>query len=132
MNVRRKRILCVDNHKDSCDLLEVFLEKAGYDVRIATTSPDALNLAMTERFDLYLIDCWLSPGSGLELCQQIRTFDPQTPIIVSSSDSRDIIRQQASQAGAQAFLIKPISLAHLAEIIAHLLNGTLRPDERLH
>lgn len=112
----RKRILLIDNDEDTCTMFSIFLE-AAYDVRSALTMADALELASHDRFDLYLIDIHLPDGNGLELFEQIRSFDASTPVIFCSGSSDELVQQQALQKGAHAFLIKPIDLDVLAETV---------------
>lgn len=117
----RKRILLVDNDEDTCSMLSIFLE-AEYEVLLALTSADGLELAKSDRVDLYLIDFYLSDGNGLEIYQQIRRFDTSTPVIFCSGCSSEAIQQQALQMGARAFLVKPLDLDVLAETIARVIN----------
>src|SRR5215212_2073600 len=106
----KSRILCVDDDADTCEMLSVFLEQAGYEVMVAASVVDGLRLAIKERFDLYLLDLRLSDGNGIELCKQIRAFDAGTPVVVCSGDVRECVRDQVLQVGVQDFLKKPIGL----------------------
>jgi two-component system OmpR family response regulator len=98
------------------------LEQCGYDVPVARTCADALKLAEAEGFDLYLLDHRLPDGSGIELCREIRAFDSRTPILFCSAAAREADRQAALAAGAQGYLIKPISLEELDSAVALMLD----------
>ena len=56
------------------------------EVETAQTATEALRLAESARFDLYVIDNHFPDGSGVELCRQIRGFDGRTPLVVYSGN----------------------------------------------
>lgn len=120
----KKQILCVDNSKDDCELFNFILTQAGYEVEIAQSLTEALQLLENNQFDLYLFDISLSDGTGFELLKQVRAIDLSIPIIICSADARESTRQQVIQAGAQAFLTKPINFDLLIETIAQFINST--------
>ena len=84
MEKTKGRILCVDDDKDTCELVTVLLGQAGYEVIQALNIADGLTLARREHFDLILLDWFFDDGTGLELCQMIRAFDSQTIILFYS------------------------------------------------
>jgi DNA-binding response OmpR family regulator len=116
-----RRVLCVDDDQDHCDLLRYYLD--GQDLITARTIADGLRLARNEQFDLYLMDLRFGDGNGLELCRQIRGFDPDTPIIFLSGDVRELTREAALAAGAQVFLDKPVDYKRLAETVSALIRS---------
>ena len=118
----RKHILCVEDDEDSAGLMTALFELLNYRVAIASTSAEALRLSQNERFDLYLLDSWLPDGTGTELCQQIRSFDPVTPILFLSADAYPQTQADAFRAGAQAYLTKPVEPDVLKEMVRWLLD----------
>jgi CheY-like chemotaxis protein len=109
----KRRILCVDDNEDNCFMLTNLLSREGYEIKSAETIEQALLFARKDSFNLYVLDSWLSKGSGTDLCQQIREFDPQTPIIFYSGAAYESDKQEALQAGANAFVAKP----HIDELL---------------
>lgn len=103
----RPRILCVDDHEDTCFVIKRLLEKDGYEVLTADNVAGGLRLAQEEAFDLYLIDLKLPDGTGKALCEQIRGFDRHTPIIFYSAHGYESDRQWALACGAQGYVVKP-------------------------
>ena len=99
----KKRILCVDDHTDMCELVAVILKK--YQVVSAHSMEDALRQATLEKFDLYLLDYHLPDGTGLELCLLIKNFDTETPILFFTGTS-SMTKDQASTVGAQGLVRK--------------------------
>jgi len=129
MPAAKGQILFVDDDADIRFMLTTFLGLSGYVVTAAGTLADGLSLAQSGRFDLYLLDNLLADGTGLELCQRLREFDPRTPILFYSGDAEGSARQQALSVGAQEYLMKPDDLEGLEQTIAKLL-GDRRPGEQ--
>ena len=127
--VRHKpRILCVDGDADTCEMLSYFLKQAGYEVAVAASVADGLKLAREAEFDLYLIDLRFSDGTGIDLCEQLRAFDPHTPVVVCSGDVRESAQRRAAQAGVQHFLKKPVALDVLDETLGRFVGRAASQD----
>jgi DNA-binding response OmpR family regulator len=116
----KKRLLCVDSHEDTSELLITLL--SNYEVTPASTIADGLRLARSDRFDLILLDQRLPDGQGSELCCHIREFKPRTPILFFSGAAYEADRQGGMAAGAQEFLVKPGDLDILEPTIARLIH----------
>lgn len=71
------------------------------------TAAQALSLIQAERFDLYLLDALLPDLDGFELCRQVRTLDPVTPILFFSGAAYEADKQKGIEAGANAYVSKP-------------------------
>jgi CheY-like chemotaxis protein len=114
------KILYVDDHEDSSEMLKLVLTESDYEVHTAPTIEDALQLAQTHQFDVYVLDKRLPDGSGLELCQQFNRLTPGVPCIVYTGDAYEIHRQEAIAAGATAYVAKP-DIEGLIETVRKLL-----------
>ncbi|HKX30543.1 MAG TPA: response regulator [Blastocatellia bacterium] len=119
----RIQILCVDGYRNNHDVVTLILEQHNYEVTTAHTPQDALRLAQSGRFDLYILDSWPPPGSEYELCRQIRKFDVQTPLLVYSPIGPNSDLQEALAAGAQDYLQKPSYPKKLIQVISDLLSN---------
>jgi len=115
-----RRILCVEDDQDICELLGILLSRAGYEVKSAPTLEEGFNLARKESFDLYMLDQMYSDGTGLELCRRLREFDSFTPILFFSGHASAIDRDRAMEAGAQSYLIKPDDLGIIVDTAGRL------------
>lgn len=113
------RILFVEDHDDTRDMLTVMLGRQGYDMKTAHSFEEGLRMAREENFDLFLLDFHLGGGTGKELCERIREFDPHTPILFFSG-SHPKVQQEALSCGAQGFVLKPDLDALRAEIRKNL------------
>jgi CheY-like chemotaxis protein len=121
MSLTAKRILCVEDHADTCELLRLLL--SDYEVLTASTCSEALEVVQSKPVDLYVLDSRLPDGTGLELCRRIRASDRHTPILVYSADAHEAAEQQALEAGAQAYLTKPCDPEVLRQTAGRLIEG---------
>lgn len=103
----KRRILCVDDDADTCEMLTYLLAHENYEAFTSRSVQQALELAQKEAFSLYILDEWFAASSGTSLCRKIREFDPHTPIIIYSGAVFEADRHEALLAGADAFVAKP-------------------------
>ena len=115
------RILCVDDHEDTPEMLKLLLSDLNYLVHAAHNIEEAMELAKTHEFDLYVLDKRLPDGNGLELCAMLNQLTPGVPCIFYTGDAYEIHRQEAIAAGADAYVAKP-ELDVLIETVHKLLS----------
>jgi two-component system chemotaxis response regulator CheY len=115
-----KRILYADDHVDSCDMMRALLSARGYEAETAHTLADALTLARSAEFDLFVIDNHFPDGTGAELCTGIRGFNAMTPIIIYSGTSTEADVEEGLRPGAQTYVRKPFIEELLAEVARFL------------
>jgi DNA-binding response OmpR family regulator len=120
MDNPNRRILCVDDDEDTCELLSFFLRK--YELILAHTFADAVTKALSGTFDAILLDSHLPDGSGIDLCKQIRESDINAPIIFYSADAFPKRIEEAMEAGATKYLVKPLSPDDVEKAIEKLLS----------
>ena len=119
-------ILYVEDDKDTRELLTYVLAMKNYKVVAVENYEDAWMVARSSQFDLYLIDNWMSGGSGIDLCKKLREFDPWTPILFYSGAAYERDKQQALDAGAQGYLVKPVDYDELIEEISRIISEAKR------
>jgi len=119
----RKRILCVEDDEDTRVMMNVLLSEYGYEPVIANSVSDALERAKTGGLDLCILDHWITQCNGVDLCRQIRAFDPEMPILFYSGAGYASDIREGLAAGAQAYLVKP-DFDHLRQTIDRLISGT--------
>ena len=125
-----KRILVVDDDPTSLKLLDLVLNKEGYQVMTASNGLEALRKARLESPDLLILDVMLPGFDGFEICHRLRT-EPATatmPIMMLSSKQQKSDQDAASKVGANAFLSKPVDRTALLAKVAELL-GDQKPPE---
>jgi CheY-like chemotaxis protein len=109
---RSLRLLLVEDHVDSAELLAELLEAHGHVVSVAMTASAALMLASEHEFDVVVSDVGLPDASGYELMEQIRARYPMKGIAVTGS-ARDADVARGVAAGFSAHLTKPVSMRTL-------------------
>jgi DNA-binding response OmpR family regulator len=114
------RILCIDDHEDTSEMLKLLLSQEDYEVMTAVSMQEALEMAKSHEFDLYVLDKHLPDGSGLELCSKLHEVTPESSCIFYSGDAYDIHRVEALAAGADDYVAKP-DIDGLIESVRNLL-----------
>jgi two-component system chemotaxis response regulator CheY len=118
-----KRILLVDDAATVRMYHREILESAGYAVEEAWNGIEALEKALQAPFDLYLVDVNMPKLDGYGFLRELRQQDiPQMPAIMVSTESEARDELQACRAGANSYLIKPVSPARLLTYV-HLMIG---------
>ena len=104
---RSPRVLYADDNEDARLMLSKYLEFSNIEVQSAKTIDEALKMAQTRQFDLYLLDTRFPEGNGLELCQKLKELDSQIPIVFYSGEGYETNKAKGLDAGAKAYLVKP-------------------------
>ena len=125
MSERRNRILCVEDNRDSREMIATLLRQfnGDYDVTAVETAAEALELDGKKSFDLYILDIWLPGMDGVELCRRLRERGVTKPIMFFSAmgvQTKD--RDYVLAAGADEFLVKSIDLDRVTETVERLLG----------
>jgi two-component system, OmpR family, KDP operon response regulator KdpE len=107
-----QRLLVVDDEPQIARGLKVILRDAGYEVETAESKADALAALSVRPPDAVVLDLVLPDGSGVEVCEEVRTWS-QLPILVLSAigDEREKVR--ALDAGADDYVTKPFGTEEL-------------------
>ncbi|HMJ25423.1 MAG TPA: response regulator [Pyrinomonadaceae bacterium] len=122
MQSQRFRILCTEDHPDTCELIRLVLSHHNCDVITAETSLQAIDLAQAESFDLYLLDNWIPGMSGTDLCKALRVVDSETPILFYSGAAYPKDKAEAYASGAQGYLVKPADNDELISEVLRLIS----------
>jgi DNA-binding response OmpR family regulator len=112
------RVLFIDDDQDTCEMMRTLLGLEGYEAVTASRVTEGLRLAKSERFDLILLDWYFADGTGIELCQMIRTFDKEIPIFFYTGVAYESEIKKALNAGAQGCFVKPVDTASLMQTVA--------------
>ena len=121
-----KKILIVDDDADIRELLNIRLRKSGYETAFAVDGISAISAARRENPDLILLDLGLPGGEGYTVMERMKAIASLgwVPVVVVSARDPGTNRQRAIDAGAKAFLEKPIDMdALLTTIERELGNG---------
>ncbi len=113
---RPLRLLVVEDHVDSAELLAELLESSGHTVRVANTASAAMEAANEQPFDVVVSDVGLPDASGYELMQQLRERFPIKGIAMTGSGRQSDI-DAGRAAGFSVYLTKPVSLRRLQQAL---------------
>ncbi|HLU90925.1 MAG TPA: response regulator transcription factor [Cyclobacteriaceae bacterium] len=111
------RILLVEDEPGIANFIKLGLEEEAFVVDIVEEGIQGLQTALTGGYDLLLLD-WMLPGiSGIDICRQFRTKNPDTPIIFLTAKDTVQDTVHGLQSGANDYLKKPFSFEELIERI---------------
>ncbi len=122
------KILVVDDDPNICDMLKQYLEKEGYDVRVAYDGYEAIDLFKKYEPDLVLLDIMLPGKSGKDVCTDIRKFS-QKPIIMITAKGSVVDKVVCLELGADDFVVKPFDMNELFARIKAVLRRCVTLDE---
>lgn len=129
--INTKKILVVDDDKNICELLNIYLKNEGYSVIFAYDGSDAVNKAKEEKPDLIVLDVMMPIINGWEACKLIRQFTDVPIIMLTALDTLEN-KVQGLNIGADDYIVKPFEPVEvLARINAHLRreeNKTQKED----
>lgn len=117
-----KRILIIDNDRDTLDVMNEALSYEGFDVHTELDTDNILNLINNHTPDILLIDYLLGSINGGELCSQVKK-DSKTahiPVVIVSAYPRVI--NSLGYYGCNAFVAKPFDLNDLIQQINNLIT----------
>jgi CheY-like chemotaxis protein len=113
-------VLVADDNDVAQRLCRRVLEKAGYNVLIAADGLQAVEVAMSQRPAMILMDVAMPGIDGIEAMKRIKAQIPNQPIVIASAHSMASDRERFLAAGADDILSKPFRLADLVAIVAKL------------
>lgn len=105
-----KRILLVEDHKDTLTIMARLLRSFGYGVTTASSVGEAIQLAKHESFDILLSDIGLPDGSGLDLARHVKRHRAAKTAIAMTGFGLDEDVARSREAGFQAHLTKPVNV----------------------
>ena len=117
-----ERILLIEDDPSILRGLQLNLGMEGYAVRSASDGETGLALAKAERFDLLVVDLMLPRLSGLEVIRELRSDDPDLPVLILSAKGQESDKVAGLQLGADDYMVKPFSLKELLARIGALLR----------
>ena len=126
---RDSLVLLAEDNEANVHALSDFLEHQGYGLIVAHTGREAIDLALSEKPDIILMDIQMPDIDGLEAIRKLRADRElrETPIIAVTALVLPGDRERCLAAGANDFLGKPLSIRDLNNAIAVLLRPGAAP-----
>ncbi|HEX3076314.1 MAG TPA: response regulator transcription factor [Lachnospiraceae bacterium] len=114
------KILIVEDEVAIAELEKDYLELSGFDVDIESTGDKGVERALSENYDLIILDLMLPNVDGFEICKRVRE-EKNIPVIMVSAKKDDIDKIRGLGLGADDYMTKPFSPSELvARVKAHL------------
>ena len=117
------KIMVVDDDKNICELLRLYLEKEGYQVVIANDGKEAVELNEKEDPELILLDIMLPQLDGWQVCREIRKKS-QVPIIMLTAKGEVFDKVLGLELGADDYIVKPFETKEVVARIKAVLRRT--------
>lgn len=121
--MQKEKILVVDDDKNICDLLRMYLEKEGYVVAMAHNGIDAVNAFNAGNPDLILLDIMLPQLDGWQVCREIRKVS-EAPIIMLTAKDEVFDKVLGLELGADDYVTKPFDTKEIVARIKAVLRRT--------
>lgn len=118
----RGSVLVVDDEPTIAEVVSRYLERAGYQTRIAADGIAAVDAAATQRPDLVVLDLMLPGIDGLEVMRRLREQDRGTPVILLTAKGEESDRVIGLRLGADDYVVKPFSPAELVARVDAVLR----------
>ena len=127
------KVLVVDDDTNICDLLKMYLEKEGYEVKTANDGVEGMTVFKMYEPDLVLLDIMLPKKDGWAVCREIREISSK-PIIMVTAKGEVFDKVLGLELGADDFVVKPFDMKELSARVKAVLRryqaqGSQNDDE---
>jgi len=106
---RRALVLVVEDEPPIADVLRLYLDRAGFDVAVASDGPRGLEMVHQRRPDAVILDVGLPGMDGTEICRRMRAEGDWTPVLFCTARDDEIDRVLGLEMGADDYITKPFS-----------------------
>lgn len=119
----KKRILAVDDDTTFSAMIQAYLSKNGYEVRIAGNANSALELVKSFEPNLILSDYRMPGKDGLEFLQALKELSCSAPLVLMTGFGDIRLAVRAMKLGARDYLTKPVNPSELLEVVESILSA---------
>ncbi len=116
-----KRVLVVDDEESILELVEYHLQRAGFEVALATTGVEGYRMATATNPDLVILDLMLPDMDGFEVCRRIRR-QSDVPVLMLTARTDDVDKIVGLEIGADDYVTKPFNPRELVARVRALLR----------
>ncbi len=121
-----KSVLLAEDEPNIVESIRFLLQRAGFEVMVATDGRQALEMALTQRPNVLVLDLMLPEMDGYEVLRKLRA-DPvgeTLPVLILTAKGQRVDRETALENGADQFMTKPFANAEIVAAVSEL--ATLR------
>ena len=123
----KPNIMVVDDEKNICELLRLYLEKEDFDVTIVNNGSDAISLIRQNQPSLVLLDIMMPVIDGWEVCRQVREFS-NVPIIMLTAKGETFDKVMGLDLGADDYIVKPFDSKEVVARVKAVLRRSSSAD----
>lgn len=116
------KLLVVDDDAHIRELIKVFLQNEGLEVIEATDGVDALSKLDSDKVDMIIMDIMMPKMDGWELCEEIRSFNENLPILMLTAKGETSQKIKGFHLGTDDYLVKPFEPAELIVRVKSILK----------
>jgi CheY-like chemotaxis protein len=122
--MEKKKVLVVEDNPDWRQMLKTIVQRAGYDVLVATTGIEAIEKASMAQPDLILMDIGLPVMNGSEATEVIKAnaATQAIPVVIQTAYGYSALTERAVKAGAAEVLQKPFPMAEIMRVLRQYLS----------
>ena len=131
MSMPGKKIMAVDDERHIVRLIQVNLERAGFQVITAFDGPEALKKVENDRPDLIVLDVMMPKMDGFEVLKRLQA-NPETreiPVIMLTAKAQDADVFRGWSSGVSAYLTKPFNPLELITFVKRIMSGFDQYDD---
>lgn len=121
------KVLVIDDDNNICELLRMYLEKEGYEVRTANDGQAGINAFRMYEPDMVLLDVMMPIKDGWQVCREIREHSSK-PIIMITAKGETIDKVLGLELGADDFIVKPLDMKEVFARIKAVLRRYVNRD----
>lgn len=127
-----KKVICVvEDEKDLNELVKIYLEKEGYEVRSYFTYEQASMHINDDDVHLWILDIMLDDKSGFDLIEEIRAHGNEIPVVFMSARDKEFDRIIGLEKGSDDYITKPFSPKELVLRINNIMKRTYKENNRI-
>ena len=132
MEMTKQKVLIIDDEENVCELVSLYLGKAGYEVICAADGSEGLDKIREQRPDIVILDLMLPGMDGVDVCKEIRKTS-SIPLIMLTARVDEVDRVLGLEIGADDYVTKPFSPRELLARVKAVLRRAAyvpNPDEQ--
>jgi len=127
----KRVILVIDDERSICSMLQQYLDKIGFEVKVASHGKAGLDLLLHQKFDVIVCDIKMPEMGGIEVLKAIKKIDQMVPVLMTTGYPTMDTAIEALKQGAYDYLIKPFHLDELGEKIERALASAKLIEENI-
>ncbi|MEX2517226.1 MAG: response regulator [Gammaproteobacteria bacterium] len=117
-----KTVLCADDNQEIIDVVKILAERVGYQVVAATTGKQAMELCVSQKPDMVLMDINLPDMDGIAVTEKLRAAGFKKPVVMLTASESDEDRERALSAGCDDYILKTIDMGDVEIMLSRYLS----------